>query len=116
MTAKRRNSSVFAGVTCAAIILGSSYSSAAVIDLRNATRAEPSLIHHYTFEDTQADYNNLRLLDRAGTLDLIEYARNLPPGAKIVYETGFDALSVGGSSVHVTNLNSRGDDLRSIYH
>jgi len=101
MTMRKRSEAVLAGVACAVLLFGSSLSMASVIDLRNAAREETSLIHHYTFEGTQTDSKNLRTLDRAGTLDLREH-KNLTL-SNVVFETGFDALSMGGTGVHVTN-------------
>ena len=78
-----------------------------VLDLRRLVRQTPGLIHHYTFEGPQADSQNLRLLDRAGAADLQERARGAgtPP---LTCGPGYDALSVAGRAVYVTNTFGAG--------
>jgi len=98
-----------AGAAFAAVLLGGGSARAAVIDLRNAARAEASLIHHYTFESLRTNWTAPRLLDRAGTADLTERAGSAVPNPGVLsYGTGFDALSAAGSAVYVSNVIARG--------
>jgi len=89
-----------AGIALAMFVFGGGPLSAAVVDLRNAMRAETGLIHHYTFEGPQTDSANLRLLDLAGTDDLKVWRNGLL--TNVVYGTGFDELSVGGMPAYVS--------------
>ncbi|MDD4102247.1 MAG: M14 family zinc carboxypeptidase [Kiritimatiellae bacterium] len=72
----------------AATLLGAGAANGNVIDFRSAVRAEPDLIHHYTFESPREDDHLPRLKDWAGGVDLAETNRKTT--AKVQYVEGFD--------------------------
>ena len=87
------NRVVIAGIALLAVVIGVGQVSASVVDLRNAAREESSLFHHYTFDATALDTDDMRFTDRAGSNDLFEIAAGVAHITNIIYEAGFDALS-----------------------
>ena len=75
------------GMAIAAIggVFGVCSARAGVIDLRDAARQAPGLIHQYTCEMYRTELNAPRLFDQAGAEDLLErYGSSTPnPGASI---------------------------------
>ena len=106
MTVQRRGGARLAGVVCALFLFGCGSVWAGVLDLRDAARREPSVIHQYTFAKPLTGANSMRLSDRVGSLHLKEWARTSP--TNLVYEQGYDAWSTGGSSVYVPGNINRG--------
>lgn len=90
-------------------VFGACSARAGVIDLRDAARQTPGLIHQYTFETYRTDLNAPRLFDQAGTADLLErFGSSTPNPGALTYGAGFDALSAAGTSVYVSNVIARG--------
>lgn len=90
-------------------VFGACSARAGVIDLRDAARQTPGLIHQYTFETYRTDLNAPRLFDQAGTADLLErFCSSTPNPGALTYGAGFDALSAAGTSVYVSNVIARG--------
>ena len=86
---------------------------AAVVDLRAKARANPSLMHHYTFEGPHQGPSGVAtnlshdgyLLDRKGELHLLAWKNTSDP---VSYGPGIDALSRAATGEKVTLDQSTG--------